>query len=355
MADRLRAASAATRERVERFRPTRGITRKEGVEGPYKLEDVSTIPEKIIASGTKGYDRVSQYFRAVGNDRGMPEITDGVLSRMRREVIGPNGEVDPRKLEGFLRRYQDTLRAIDERDGGAFSARMRNIQTAQEAIETATEARAAITKKYNDDQFNALIGATNEIDATSMIANIFGKQDSVARAQELMRRLRTPEAQEGARAAVVRHIRDQLTSNAQLGEDLLLRAEQFQNWMKNPKNNGALRQILTPEQVKNLENIARSMRRANQSNQTKAIGGGSDTYQMEQAGQAQQGAFREMAETMLPWAVRTVVHALIGVVGGVPRDWRLAVLLISQSRGCWRSAQPERQQRKKDVLQLFRR
>ena len=177
VADRLRAASAATRQRAETFRPTRGITRKEGVEGPYKLEDVSTIPEKIIASGTKGYDRVSQYLRAVGNERGLPELTDAFVARMRREVIGMDGEVNPRKLEGFLRRYQDTLRAIDAADGGAFSARMRNIQTAQETIETTTANQAAVAARYRDDQFRALTGATNEADATNMIGGIFGRQE----------------------------------------------------------------------------------------------------------------------------------------------------------------------------------
>ena len=312
VADRLRAASAATRQRAETFRPTRSITRKEGVEGPYKLEDVSTIPEKIIASGTKGYDRVSQYLRAVGNERGLPELTDGFVARMRREVIGMDGEINPRKLEGFLRRYQDTLRAIDAADGGAFSARMRNIQTAQETIETTTANQAAVAARYKDDQFRALTGATNEADATRMIGGIFGRQDSVQRAQELMRRLTTAEAQEGARAAVVRHIRERLTSNAQLGEDLLLRAEQFQTWVD--RNNAALRQILRPEQVKALEDIALSLRRANRSNQTKATGGGSDTYQMQQAGLVQQGWVRELAEKYGP----PVARIMAGWLGGIP-------------------------------------
>jgi hypothetical protein len=195
---------------------------------------------------------------------------------MRRETVGPDGLVNPRKLDGWMKRHQDVLRAIDERDGGAFSQTIRQAGQAQETLAAAAARREAVTEQYSKNELGRLIGATDETHIQNILGSIFGRVDSVARARELASKLTTPAAREGAQRAIRDFIRNRFVSNAEVAGNPLLRAEQFQNFMR--ANAAALRQFMTPEQVNNLTAIATDLRRAARSVQTK-IPGGSDTFQ----------------------------------------------------------------------------
>jgi hypothetical protein len=117
---RLRAASTATRESAEEFGlgPVGQVLQRGGAQGPFKVGE-SSVPERFIQSGAKGYDSASSFLRA--SPESLDVFQDAVAASARREVINPDGSINPRRLEGWLKRYQDTLRAIDDRDGGAFS------------------------------------------------------------------------------------------------------------------------------------------------------------------------------------------------------------------------------------------
>ena len=275
---RLRAASAATRERAETFRPLRDITRREGVAGPYRMGEAA-VPGRIVQPGAKGYDSVSNYLRAVGAQRGLPELQDAIAATMRRDAIGPDGVVNPRKLEGWFRRHEGVLRAIDERDGGAFSQTLRNAGQAQEVVRQAEARQAATTAQWESQAFKSLIGSVDDEQTTRVIGGIFDKVDAPQRMRDLMSRLTTSEAQAGARRAVIDYFRARFTSNAPAGlQDNMLRAEQLQNFMKDPVRIAALRQVLTPEQLRMLQAVAADIRRMNTS-VTSKIRGGSDTVQ----------------------------------------------------------------------------
>jgi hypothetical protein len=275
-AQRVREASAATAQRAQTFRPLRDITRREGAAGPYRMGE-SQVAGRIVQPGPKGYDSASNYLRAVGNERGLPDVQDAVAASMRRETIGTDGVVNQRKLEGWLKRHQDVLRAIDERDGGAFSQTLRNAGTAQEALEAAEANRAEVAARYGKEEMGRLIGAQDDAEVSAIIGNLFGKVDSVKRVRELMGKLTTPAAQAGARRAVLDHIQQRFLGTQQLGEDAILRGGRFVEFVRN--NAAALRQVLSLDQFNSLQMIAKDLLRTSQSATGKAIPGGSDTAQ----------------------------------------------------------------------------
>jgi len=277
-AQRLREASAATKQRKETFGPLEDVTRRETASGPYKMGE-SQVAGRIIQPGPKGYDSVSSYLRAVGNERGLSDVQDAIAASMRREVIGPDGVVNPKALNTWLKKYQDVLRAIDERDGGAFSQTLRNAGTAQEALEAAQAKQAEVAARYGGkDELGQLIGATDEAHITNIIGSFFDRVDGVPRARDLASKIAgSPAAQDGARRSVINFIRQKFIGTQQAGDNPLLNAGNFQKFVR--RNDGVLRQLMTPEQVNTLHAIAEDMLRTSRSQQTKGIPAGSDTMQ----------------------------------------------------------------------------
>lgn len=278
-AERLRQASAATRERAGKFNipPIRDILRKEGLEGIYKVQE-SAIPGRLITSGPSGYENASAYLRAVGNKEGLPILQDAVAADMRRSVIGEGGLVDSKKLGGWMDRHQDLLRAIDERDGGGFSQRLRNAGDASDVLGEVAARRAAIEDKVVKSEFGKLIGASDPTDISRIIGGMFGSQRSVAKADALSRLLTTDASREGARRSIIDYVRDKFISNMEAGNtgENIIRADRFQTFVR--YNRAALSRFFAPEQLNSWQAIAADLKRMNRSVQTK-VRGGSNTLQ----------------------------------------------------------------------------
>ena len=338
VAERLRAASAATRQRAETFRPVRDITRREGAEGPYRMGEAS-VPGRIVQSGARGYDAASSYLRAVGNERGLLDLQDAVAASARREVIGANGEINPRKLEGWLKRYQDTLRAIDERDGGGFSQRLRNLGTAQETLDTALARQTTVAKQQGRDELRNIVGAVDDADITRMVAGILGRHDAVGRMRELVSRLSGNDAAlQGVRRAVVEHLRTRLLSNmeaAATGKPII-KAEQFQNFVKH--NEPALRQVMAPEQVQTMLDIARDIQlRSNRTVQT-GIRGRSTTAQDIEAMRQQEGAFKAASKQVGKVVGKSLLDTIAGFLPGIgPLAVRTGEAALSGQMAKWKA------------------
>jgi hypothetical protein len=128
-AERLRAASAATRERAQTFgaQPLKGILRSEGAQGPYNLPEAA-VPAKIFAKGPGGFDTVHRYLNAVGNNpEARAQLADYAISSMRQAAIRPDGTINPSQFATWRRSYSDALRAFPELD-----QRLSNVARASE-------------------------------------------------------------------------------------------------------------------------------------------------------------------------------------------------------------------------------
>src|SRR5262252_1005607 len=308
-AQRLREASAATKQRKETFKPLEAVTRRETASGPYKMGE-SQVAGRIIQQGAKGYDSVSSYLRAVGNERGLPDVQDAIAASMRREAIGADGVVDPKALNTWLKKYQDTLRAIDERDGGAFSQTLRNAGKEQEGVAAARAGQKEVAARYEGkDELGQLIGARDDAHVTEIIGGMFDKTDSVKRVRDLLGKLTTPEAQAGARRAVLDYIQRRFLGTTQLGEDVLLRGGRFVEFMR--RNASALRQVLPPDQINQLQAISKDLLRTSQTATGKAIPGASDTASLFTA-MVQRGA-----GTVGKMMADILAHTVAGPAGSV--------------------------------------
>lgn len=292
-AERLAAATAATKERSAIFKtePVQGIV-KPGQGGEQKMTP-SAVPGRIIPSGPKGYDTVNAYLRATQGrpGGGLQEVTEALVADLRARATDVNGNINPTSLRSWANSKQHALRAVAERDGGALARRLDELEQSTLASRQATanvpvvtkEAaaqRAAVSKRGNEGIFGDLMGLRDKEDISKLLGSIFGSKTAVADARNVMARLTTPEARDGARRAISDWITNKLVSNTAAGttEINVLRADQFQSFIR--QNGAALREFgFTPEQINTMQLIARDMRRAKMSIDATKIPGGSNTAQ----------------------------------------------------------------------------
>src|SRR5580765_4872143 len=335
---RLRAASTATRERAQDFgRGSVGqVLGREGSQGPYRVGEAA-VPEKFIRPGAKGHDSASEFLQA--SPQSLDVFQDAVAASARREVINPDGSINPRKLEGWLKRYQDTLRAIDERDGGAFSQGLRNLRTAQETLTAAQERQAAVREANERGTFGQLLGSVDEADITRRVGTIFGGVDRVQRARELRNMVAgNPAAEAGLRRSVIDHITERFLGTVVVGEGQTgLRASMFQKFVR--ENQAVLRQIMSPEQVATLDAIALDLQQATSQLSTK-IKGSSNTAQDLFNEARQSGMISKLGEAALHWAIgkklgkpgKLVYDAITGVLAkGKDRDFERIQQMIDRA------------------------
>lgn len=143
-AERLRAASAATRERAQTFDAGRvgAATRRSGAQGPFQVE-ASAVPARFFAPGPAGYESVQALRQAVGPQAADAMLSDYAVSTLRQAAARPDGTLDP---AGYLRwrsRYGDALRAFPEL--------MQRVGTAERASRALDAARVIPENIMNAD------------------------------------------------------------------------------------------------------------------------------------------------------------------------------------------------------------
>ena len=200
---------------------------------------------------------------------------------MRSHAMDRDGSINPDRLVRWAMGKQHALRAVSERDGNAFVTRLQNVEMANQAIADTAAARNAAQVARSEGIFGKLIGANNPTDVQNILGSVFGKQTSVTDAQAIMARLRaSPEAQLGARQAIVDWIWDKFISNTAAGttEENIIRADQFQQFIK--LKEPTLRAFgFTPDQISTWQMISDDMRRTKQSIDATKMRGGPGTAQ----------------------------------------------------------------------------
>jgi hypothetical protein len=274
--DRLRAASAATKQRAETFdRGTPGqVLRRSGQSGPYNVP-AAVVPQRIFKPDPAGAASVQEYRRAVGDGEAMRILRDYTASDLRRIAERPDGTLDPNKLELWRRRYADALKAFPDLD-----RQMTDAARATAALDEAAIARRAALDNYQKGIIGRLLNVADPDEVTRYVGAIFGRQDSIA----LMRRLLSeagndPAAREGIRKSVVDYLRLRFIGNteaATTGQGTI-RSDRFQEFIK--QNRAALRMVLSEKELQSVAAIADDLQRANRSVAAVKLPGGSNTAQ----------------------------------------------------------------------------
>lgn len=113
-AERLKAASAATKERARTFDegPVGDILRGPAADN-FKVADVS-VPGRIIRPGVEGFRSVQAFRQAVGNDAAaMLLLRDAAMADLKDNAV-KNGVLDPKLYERWRDKNFDALRAFPD-------------------------------------------------------------------------------------------------------------------------------------------------------------------------------------------------------------------------------------------------
>lgn len=113
-AERLRAATAATRERKQIFDqgPVGTALRSGGMQGQYRTINAA-VPDTIFKPGPGGFEAVQAYRAAVGDDpAALGTLHDYAMASLRRTAERTDGTLDPARYAAWRRKYQDALRGI---------------------------------------------------------------------------------------------------------------------------------------------------------------------------------------------------------------------------------------------------
>lgn len=128
--DRLRAATAATRERIQTFNqgPVGAGLKTQGQQGNYATLDAA-VPGMLFRSGPKGFETVQAFRRAIGNDEQAIETLQAAATSSLRRDAERDGVLVPKLVQSWLDNHQDALRA--------FPALRQRFSNAADAAETA--------------------------------------------------------------------------------------------------------------------------------------------------------------------------------------------------------------------------
>jgi hypothetical protein len=275
-AQRLRAATDATRERAQTFgaQPLKSVLQRPATNAPYNLREAA-VPAKIFHPGDTGFEDVNRYRAAVGDDAALPVLQDYAANSLREAALTPEGTIDPAKFARWQAQHAEALRAFPELAG-----RFSDAAAASSAVGDVMRLRQEALQQAQQGPLRAILNANNPQDIAANVGAILGGKNAVRDMGTLVAQLRgNPDAMEGLRKAIADHITRNFISNTEAGTSgvALMKSDDFQTFMK--KNGAVLEQVFSPEQMSSMRSVAADLQRANRSVTAVKLPGGSNTPQ----------------------------------------------------------------------------
>jgi len=315
-AERLRIASAATRQRATTFDQgaTGAVLRPGPRQGEYRTPD-SLVPSKIFHPGPNGGEDVRSYVNAVGADQAVPAIADYAAFSLKRSAQRADGSIDTAKALAWAKQHDAALAELP----AAVRSRLANPGRAEEAVTAAVAARKQRMDAFDHSELAKVMGDDNS-DVVRQVGSIFNSRDAVSRMQQLAAAAdRNPAAKAGLRRAVIEHIRSQYLSNAEAGTTgaSTLKSDAFQTFMRTKTD--VLAQVFEPQEIGALRAVATDLQRANRTINATKLAGGSNTAQDTAHRAALDGTI--LNRIAIEAAAATAGHAATQSVGGGVLGW----------------------------------
>lgn len=275
-AERLKDATAATRERAQTFNasPLKGISQREGQSGPYRMRE-SSVPEKIFHPGDTGFEDVRTFRKAVGDEKALPILRDYAASSLRSSTLTPEGAIDPTKFARWKNQHAEALRAFP-----AMERQFSDAASATSAVGDYAALRKSALQESQEGALGKFIGINDAQDVTRTVGSMFSGPSSVNEVRRLIGQIRKdPDAVQGLRKAAVDHMMQKFVSNAEAATTgrPIIKADQLQNFIK--ANEQSLGLIFTPTEMNAMRAISDDLQRANRSITAVRLPGGSNTAQ----------------------------------------------------------------------------
>lgn len=318
-ADRLKAASEATKQRAQTFDAGRvgGTIQRSGAAGPFQME-ASVVPGRFFVPGPRGYEAMQALRNAAPN--AVAQVREYALSTLRKAAQSPvDGTLDPAKVQAWRQKHADALRAIPEVD-----RMLADPVAASEAMARAAADRKAALDAFEQGAVARLLNVSDPADVTKTIGGIFSRQDAVQQMARLARETAgNEEARNGLRRVVADYVKLRFIGNtegAASGTDMM-RSDAFQQFLR--QNAPALRQVLSGPEIMTLQAVAADLKRSNRSIAAVKLPGGSNTAQDMAALAKGTGAQSWLARILSPTALASAGAAAgsftaggIGAVAG---------------------------------------
>ncbi|MGN6102999.1 MAG: hypothetical protein ACTHOR_17815 [Devosia sp.] len=319
-ADRLAAATAATKARKQAFgaRPVANILQREGATYPYKLQ-----PENVLAqawkAGPAGEASIAAVLRAANNSADAVEaLKAGAAASLRKAALREDGTVDPAKFASWRNSHAGALNALNAVSPGTI-APYENAARAAEHLSNIAALRKEALADFEKSAAGKLLGVSDPADVVKTVGSLLGQKNSVALVRNIATEARqNPAAFEGLRRAFVEFAEHKLISNTEAGTSgqNLIKADQFQTFLG--KNEPALRQVFTEDELKGWRAIARDLNRANRSISAVRLPGQSNTAQDLAAMQKHGGSLLSVAFRALGHLSHLVIPGAGYLVGETP-------------------------------------
>jgi hypothetical protein len=302
-----RAAANATRERARTFNAgSVGQALRQGRAGlPYSLSD-SQVAGKFFNGGSHAAEDVQSFLKAVGDrPRAVETLQDYAAADLLRSASRADGTLEPAKLSRWMDRHADALRAFPE-----LAAKFRDASSAESAVADAMAARKAALDAFDKGAAAKFIGS----DPVVAVDSVLRSKDPAGAMRELVSRIGTnPDSKAGLQRAIIESIERKAVGNELAGqtETTFIKSDTFQNLIR--KNDAALSEAFSPEQMDSLRAIAADLQRANLSKTGGKLPGGSNTAQdVLAAGRSAKAAGEGHSSNLLSYFIAETVEHLTG-------------------------------------------
>ena len=311
-ADRLKAASEATKQRAQTFDAGRvgGTIQRSGAAGPFQME-ASVVPGRFFLPGPRGYEAMQALRNAAPN--AVAQVREYALSTLRKAAQSPvDGTLDPAKVQAWRQKHADALRAMPEVEQTLASP-----VAASEAMAKAAADRKAALDAFEQGAVARLLNVSDPADVTKTIGGTFSRQDAVQQMARLARETAgNEEARNGLRKAVADYINLRFIGNtegAASGTDMM-RSDAFQQFLR--QSVPALKQVLSGPEIMTLQAVAADLKRSNRSLAAVKLPGGSNTTQDMNAVAKAAGAQSWLARILSPGALASAGAAAGSMTAG---------------------------------------
>lgn len=311
-ADRLKAASEATKQRAQTFDAGRvgGTIQRSGAAGPFQME-ASVVPGRFFVPGPRGYEAMQALRNAAPN--AVAQVREYALSTLRKAAQSPvDGTLDPAKVQAWRQKHADALRAMPEVDRMLADP----VQASQAMAKAAADRKAALDA-FEQGAVARLLNLSDPADVTKTIGGIFSRQDAVQQMARLARETAgNEEARNGLRKAVADYINLRFIGNtegAASGTDMM-RSDAFQQFLR--QNVPALKQVLSGPEIMTLQAVAADLKRSNRSLAAVKLPGGSNTTQDMNALAKAGGAQSWLSRILSPGALASAGAAAGSMTAG---------------------------------------
>ncbi len=277
-ADRYAAMRGAHRDRMSTYGPgvpgVGPVLAPGPTSGSFAL-DASKVPGQLIKAGPGAAERVQAFLRAGGSPA---DIADAAAYDFRSVAENADGTLNSARAAAWQKSHSELLAALPE-----FRNRLDTATGAQDALDSAAAAQTEARKAFDTSAAGKLIGTENP---KAVVASVLGDKRG---GQVQMRQLAAatasdPAARAGLQRIVVDHIFDQMQGDKLAGQTgtTQLYGAKLQKFVR--QNAGALGEVMTPQQMRVLHDVAADIQRSDQSISGNVLPGNSTTIQNEAAG-----------------------------------------------------------------------